>query len=72
MGELSTEEGIRFIATIRPMVEITTYKTRVILQDTRRVLDEKLEALKNSVDFEFSQLKVTLPKTEKNILTKLL
>lgn len=57
LGEISTPEGIRFVATIRPVVEVTTYKTRVILQDTRRVLDVKLEALKNTIDFEFNQLK---------------
>ena len=63
---MSTPQGTRFIATIRQVAEVTTYKTRVVLDDTKKVLDERILSLKNAIDFEFNQLKDRIMELEED------
>jgi DNA repair photolyase len=58
LGEISTNEGIRFVATMRPIIEIESdQQTQVLLEDTKKFLEEKMSALKDTIEFEFISMK---------------
>jgi len=66
LGEMSTPQGTRFIATIREVAERPTYKTKVVLDDTKKVLEEQIKAFTDTMQFEFNQLKDRIMELEED------